>query len=107
MRGIIAPKLVVYRLRTTFNTHWEVIQTMANQDAPQVPTLTKTNQPLRRRESFKNVCYNTFRVRKAPLLYIIRENVEVTQETEMTLLSLMIPTFLIRPMIHQVLFSRI
>ena len=64
-----------------FNTEWEAIQTMANQDAPQVPTLTKTNPPLRWCESFKNVCYNTFGVRKVPLLYIIRENVEVTLET--------------------------
>lgn len=53
---------------------------MAKQDVPQVPALTKPNPPLRWCESFKNVCYNTSGVRKIPLLYIIRENVEVTPE---------------------------
>ena len=46
-----------------------------------VPILYKTNTPLRWCESFKNVRYTTFGVRTAPLLYIMRETVDVRLET--------------------------
>ena len=39
-----------------FYTEWEAIVTLVKQDLPKVPTLSKTNPPLRWCEFFKNVC---------------------------------------------------
>ena len=64
-----------------FKTEWDSIVTLSNQEPPKIPSLSKTNPPLRWSESFKNVCYNTFGVRLVPLSYIIRDKVEVTPET--------------------------
>ena len=64
-----------------FNVEWEAITTLAKQIPAKVPGLSKTNPPLRWCESFKNVCYNTFGVRIVPLLYVIRDVVDVTPET--------------------------
>ena len=64
-----------------FNVEWEAITTLAKQVPAKVPSLSKTNPPLRWCESFKNVCYNTFGVRIVPLLYVICDAVDVTPET--------------------------
>ena len=63
-----------------FKTEWDAIVTLSKQDPPKVSLLSKTNPPLRWSESFKNICYNTFSVRVVPLLYILRETVDVTPE---------------------------
>eukprot|EP00957_Ditylum_brightwellii_P130689 9970087-Ditylum_brightwellii.AAC.1 len=54
---------------------------MADLDPPKIPTLSKTNTPLKWCESFKNCIYNTFGVRKVPLSYVIHDDVEVPNES--------------------------
>ena len=63
-----------------FHTEWEAIEELSEQDAPKLPSLSKNNPPLKWCESFKHFLYSSFGVRKVPLLYIIRENVEVQPE---------------------------
>ena len=74
---------IIGTIKTHFgtSTKWSAIKTLSKQSPPKVPTLTKTNTPLRWYDAFKKVCYNTFGVRTVPLTYIIREKVEVTPET--------------------------
>ena len=64
-----------------FYTEWEAITLLSEQDSPKIPTITKNNPPLKWCDSFKNCLYNTYGVRKAPLLYVIRDSVEVTPES--------------------------
>ena len=63
-----------------FHIEWNAMLSMAEQEAPSLPMLTKNNPPLKWCESFKNFLYATFGVRKIPLLYVIRENEDVTPE---------------------------
>ena len=63
-----------------FHVEWNAMLSMAEQEAPSLPMLTKNNPPLKWCESFKNFLYATFGVRKIPLLYVIRENEDVTPE---------------------------
>ena len=65
-----------------FNVEWEAMQTMSEQDKPTLPLLSKTNPPLKWCESFKNFLYATFGVRTVPLLYVIRDEVDVPNEEE-------------------------
>ena len=60
---------------------------MADNDAPTLPLLSKNNPPLKWCESFKQYLYAKFGVRKVPLLYVIRENEDVTPEAEDALLE--------------------
>ena len=64
-----------------FYTEWKAIVSMAKETPPDVPCITKNNPPLKWTDTFLDYCNNTFGVRKAPLAYVIRENVEVLPET--------------------------
>ena len=70
-----------------FYVEWLALETMADNDAPTLPLLSKNNPPLKWCESFKQYLYAKFGVRKVPLLYVIRENEDVTPEAEDTLLE--------------------
>ena len=63
-----------------FYVEWQALDTMSDQDAPKLPTLSKTNTPLKWCESFKHYLYATFGVRKIPLSYVIRSSADVTPE---------------------------
>ena len=63
-----------------FHVEWKAMLSMAEQEAPSLPILSKNNPPLKWCESFKNFLYATFGLRKVPLLYVIREKAEVTPE---------------------------
>lgn len=65
-----------------FNIEWQALETMADNEAPSLPLLSKNNPPLKWCESFKQYLYSKFGVRKVPLLYVIRDNVEVTPEAD-------------------------
>ena len=80
-REINAANMHYHHTLRDFHTEWKAIKTLSDISPPKVPILSKTNPPLRWCESFKNVCYNTYGVRTVPLLYIIRETVDVTPET--------------------------
>ena len=64
-----------------FYIEWQALEQMEKQDAPKLPTLSKTNTPLKWCESFKHYLYATFGVRKIPLVYVIRESADVTPES--------------------------
>ena len=63
-----------------FHIEWKAMLSIAEQEAPSLPILSKNNPPLKWCESFKNFLYAIFGVRKVPLLYVIRENEDVTPE---------------------------
>ena len=63
-----------------FHVEWKAMLSMSEQESPSLPMLSKNNPPLKWCESFKNFVYATFGVRKVPLLYVIRENEDVTPE---------------------------
>ena len=64
-----------------FYVEWKAIVAMSENDAPSVPCITKNNPPLRWTDTFKDYCLNTFGVRKAPLAYILRDQVEILPES--------------------------
>ena len=63
-----------------FHIEWKAISSMAAASSSDVPCITKNNPPLRWTDTFMDYCLNTFGVRKAPLAYVIRNNVEVLPE---------------------------
>ena len=65
-----------------FYIEWQALETMADNETPTLPLLSKNNPPLKWCESFKQYLYGKFGVRKVPLLYLIRETREVTPEAE-------------------------
>ena len=65
-----------------FYTEWEAIKKLAEEDAPAVPVLTKTNTPIKWIESFKDTMSRTFGVRNAALSYVIREHEAVPVEVD-------------------------
>ena len=64
-----------------FHIEWKAITEMAKAAPSEVPCITKNNPPLRWTDTFRDYCLNTFGVRKAPLAYVIRDNVEVMPES--------------------------
>ena len=70
-----------------FYTKWEVIVELAKEDKPDVPILHKNSTPLKWIESFRDCIFCTYGVRKAPLSYMICENVEVPAEADDPLLQ--------------------
>ena len=65
-----------------FYIEWKALETMADNETPTLPLLSKNNPPLKWCESFKQYLYGKFGVRKVPLLYLLRETREVTPEAE-------------------------
>ena len=64
-----------------FKIEWDAITAMSEKDADiKLPILSKNCPPLKWCESMKHFLYSTFGVRKIPLTYIIRDNVDVAPE---------------------------
>ena len=64
-----------------FHIEWKAIQSMVGSNSDQkLPVMSKNHPPLKGFESFKGYLYITFGVRKIPLAYIIRTNVNVPPE---------------------------
>ena len=63
-----------------FHTEHEALLKLAKKDPPKVPTLSKSQTPIRWMESFKDCLFRTFGVRDCPLLYVIRQNAAVPAE---------------------------
>ena len=55
------------------------------EDKQDVPVLSKNVTPIKWLESFKDTLSRTFGVRKAPLSYVIRENVQVLAKADNSL----------------------
>lgn len=64
-----------------FHIEWKAIVSMSKDTAPDIPCIHKNNPPLRWADTFMDYCLNTFGVRKAPLAYVIRPEVEVLPES--------------------------
>ena len=56
-----------------FYTEYESVIALSEETKPSVPLLTKNNTPLKWIESFKDCLFRTYGLRKAPLLYVIRD----------------------------------
>ena len=65
-----------------FHIEWEALLTLNEEDKVSVPVLSKQVPPLKWIKSFKNHLYNTFGIRKCPLLYVVREDAVVPQEAD-------------------------
>jgi hypothetical protein len=65
-----------------FYIEWEAVLTLNKEDKASVPVLSKQVPPLKWIESFKNHLYNTFGIRKCPLLYVVREDAVVATEVD-------------------------
>ena len=65
-----------------FYVEYESIELLSEATKPDVPLLHKNNTPLRWIESFKDCLFRTFGVRKTPLLYVVRDSVEVPPEAD-------------------------
>eukprot|EP00957_Ditylum_brightwellii_P195328 14881572-Ditylum_brightwellii.AAC.1 len=63
-----------------FKVSYDALATQIEKDAPKIPTLSKINLPLKWCDHFKFVCGATFGVHEIPLIYVIRENSNVTPE---------------------------
>ena len=65
-----------------FYVEYESIVKLSEKDKPDVPVIHKNLAPIRWVESFKDCLYRTFGVRDVPLLYVIRDEVEVKPEAD-------------------------
>ena len=71
-----------------FSTQFDAIAELSDQENDlKLPLLSKNNPPIKWCESFKHYLHNTFGVLKVPLIYVIRESVEVPSETDDPLLD--------------------
>ena len=80
-RSITSTNMHYNNILKNFYLEWKAISSMSKDSSQDVPCITKTNPPLRWTDTFMDYCLNTYGVRKAPLAYIIRDNVEVPYET--------------------------
>ena len=71
----------------SFYVEWEALDKLTSEDKPDVPVLSKQITPLKWVESFKDCLLRTFGVRSAPLLYVIRDEVQVPAEAEDPLIA--------------------
>jgi hypothetical protein len=65
-----------------FYVEFEAIISLSKEQKPDVPLLHKNSTPLKWIESFKDCLFNTYGIRKAPLLYIIRDKSETPTEAD-------------------------
>ena len=65
-----------------FYVKWEAIVELAKADKPDVPILHKSSTPLKWLEAFKDCLYRTYGLRKAPLPYVVRDDVDVLDEAD-------------------------
>ena len=69
-----------------FHVEYEAMESLRDEDKPDVPILHKNLTPLKWIESFKDCLYRTFGVRKCPLLYVIRDQIIPDSEDDDPLL---------------------
>ena len=80
-REVTAVNINFINVLRNFNIEWKALNEKKKQDADvQLPVLSKSVPPLKWCESFKHYLYNTFGVRSIPLLYVVREKVDVDPE---------------------------
>ena len=72
-RDIKATNMNYSNVLKDFFTEFESVLALSDETKPSVPLLTKNNTPLKWIESFKDCLFRTYGLRKAPLLYIIRD----------------------------------
>ena len=65
----------------SFYVEWKALVAMTKATAPDVPCITRNNPPLKWIDSFTDYCNNVFGVRKTPLAYVIRKDVDPLPET--------------------------
>ena len=81
-RAITPANMNYTRVLRGFYQEWEALCSLAKEDKPDVPVLSKNVTPIKWLESFKDTLSRTFGVRKAPLSYVIRDNVQVPTEVD-------------------------
>ncbi len=81
-RAHAAPNMNYTTVLRDFYLEWEAVLALNKEDKADVPLLSKQVPPLKWIESFKNHLFNTFGIRKCPLLYVIREVADVPSEIE-------------------------
>lgn len=69
-----------------FYVQWEAIMTLANEDKPVIPVLSKHQTPLKWMESFRDAMSRLYGVRHTPVSYVIRDDALVTPEVDDPLL---------------------
>ena len=65
-----------------FYVEHEAIISLSKEDKPNVPALHKNTTIIRWVESFKDCLYRTYGLRDAPLLYVIRDEVDLPNEAD-------------------------
>jgi hypothetical protein len=85
-RAHTAPNMNYTTVLRDFYLEWEAVLALNKEDKADVPLLSKQVPPLKWIESFKNHLFNTFGIRKCPLLYVIRDTAEVPTEVDDPLL---------------------
>ena len=76
-RSITSSNMHYTRVLRSFYQEWGALISLLKQYNPDVPVLSKNDTPIKWLESFRDCVSRIFGVRKAPLSYIIRKNVNI------------------------------
>jgi hypothetical protein len=82
LRDITPVNMNYTQVLKDFYVEYESVIALSDESKPDVPVLHKNNTPLKWIESFKDCLFRTYGLRKTPLLYVIRESVEVQAEAD-------------------------
>ena len=66
----------------SFHIENEALSTLSDESKPDVPLLHKNQTPLKWIESFKDCLFRTYGIRGCPLLYVVRDDANVTPEVD-------------------------
>ena len=81
-RSITPSNMHYKRVLRAFYQEWEALISLLKEDNPDVPVLSKHVTPMKWLGLFRDCVSRTFGVRKAPLFYIIRKNVDTPSEED-------------------------
>ena len=77
---VLAANMHYNNVLKDFHIEWKAITAMSENPNADVPQIMKNNPPLQWTDTFRDYCLNTFGVQKAPLAYVIQENIYVLPE---------------------------
>ena len=79
-RDVKASNMNYSNVLKDFHTEYESVIALSDETKPSVPALSKNNSPLKWIESFRDCLFRTYGLRKTPLLYVIRDDVNPADE---------------------------
>ena len=87
IRRDITPSNMEWSTMANFDVQWQALKDLKKQDDPDVPKLTKSGSIIKWIESFKLHLNEIVGVRNCPLVYVVREQADLTNVTRGNLMA--------------------